>query len=70
MIDVLEEAAYTVPDMSCAHCERAVAAELEAVPGVASVEVHLDAKRVTILGDALDDTTIRAAIERAGYEAL
>jgi copper chaperone CopZ len=69
MADVLERATYTVPDMSCGHCERAVAAELEDVPGVASVEVELETKRVTVVGADLDDAKLRDAIERAGYEA-
>ena len=66
---VMEQATYIVPDMSCAHCERAVADELEAVAGVASVDVDLDTKQVTVRGETLDDATLRAAIERAGYEA-
>ena len=60
---------YTVPDMHCGHCETAVKEEVSAVPGVESVFVDLDAKRVEVNGTALDDAAIRAAIEEAGYEA-
>lgn len=55
--------------MHCAHCERAVAEELSAVGGVESVAVDLETKLVVVRGDSLDDTTLRAAIEEAGYEA-
>jgi copper chaperone len=55
--------------MHCGHCEAAVTRELEAVDGVESVEVDLDAKLVTVRGPKLDDAALRAAIDEAGYEA-
>ena len=60
---------YTVPDMSCAHCEHAVTEEVSAVAGVESVAVDLETKLVTVVGEALDDRKLRAAIDEAGYEA-
>ena len=36
--------------------------------GVASVDVDLDAKRVTVVGAGLDDGAARAAIDEAGYD--
>ena len=60
---------YSVPDMSCAHCERAVRDEVSAVVGVSSVDVELGTKRVTVRGEWLDDALLRAAIADAGYEA-
>lgn len=65
----MPEVTYTVPAMSCAHCERAVSAEVGSVAGVDSVHVDLGSKRVVVRGEALDDLAIRAAIEEAGYEA-
>jgi copper chaperone len=65
----MSEAIYTVPGMSCAHCEQAVSSELRAVPGVDAVAVDLETKRVVVHGEALDDAALRAAIEEAGYEA-
>ena len=62
-------AVYTVPGMSCSHCEAAVAQEVSALPGVDAVEVDLESKCVEVRGKALDDGAIRAAIEEAGYEA-
>jgi copper chaperone len=64
-----ETLTYTVPEIHCGHCERAVADEVSAVPGVESVEVQLDTKLVTVTGQGLDDAALRAAIDEAGYEA-
>jgi len=65
----VDELDYTVPGMSCAHCVQAVSTEVEALDGVESVTVDLDAKRVVVRGADLDDAAIRAAIDEAGYEA-
>ena len=39
-------ATYTVPEMSCSHCEEAVEGALAAVAGVEAVEVDLGTKLV------------------------
>ena len=64
-----ETATYRVPAMHCGHCERAVTEEVSAVPGVTAVEVDLETKLVTVTGESLDDSALRAAIAEAGYEA-
>lgn len=61
--------AYTVPDMSCGHCKRAVTEEVSKVAGVEGVDVDLDRKLVLVRGEDLDDAALREAIEEAGYEA-
>ena len=66
----LVDMTYSVPGMSCAHCERAVTTELKSVAGVTDVRVDLATKVVTVDGEALDDSTLRAAIADAGYEAV
>ncbi len=65
----METRRYVVPGMHCAHCEAAVREEVTEVEGVASVAVDLESKHVDVVGEALDDSAIRAAIEEAGYEA-
>lgn len=58
------ETAFSVPDMSCGHCEKAIRAALEqALPG-APVRVDLAAHRVLVAGDA---ARADAAIRAAGY---
>jgi copper chaperone CopZ len=61
---------YRVPGMSCGHCRAAITAEVGAVPGVETVEVDLGKKLVAISGENLDDATLVAAIDEAGYEAV
>jgi copper chaperone len=65
----MTEVTYSVPDMSCLHCERAVSAELQRVAGVESVAVDLETRLVTVRGSTLNNAALRAAIEEAGYEA-
>jgi copper chaperone len=68
--DVREEIfSYSVPAIHCGHCKRAVEDEVGTVPGVRTVEADLEAKLVTVHGDDLDDSALRAAIAEAGYEA-
>ena len=64
-----EPLTYTVPGMHCDHCTASVSEELEAVPGVESIEVDLETKLVVVQGEGLDDAQLRAAIDEAGYEA-
>lgn len=62
------ELVYSVPGVGCGHCSTAIAEQVERVPGVRAVEVDLDAKRVAVRGEALDDVAVRAAVADAGYE--
>ncbi len=64
-----ETKAYSVPGMHCGHCKAAVTSELRAVVGVEDVVVDLDTKLVTVRGRDLDDETLRAAVDEAGYDA-
>ena len=68
MTETTEQLTYSVPGVSCAHCPAAITAEVEQAAGVASVDVDLDAKRVTVAGAGLDDGAVRAAIDEAGYD--
>lgn len=60
---------FTVPDMSCDHCVRAVTDELVKVPGVQDVRVDLETKLVTVYHDGTaNPAQLRAGIVEAGYE--
>jgi copper chaperone len=65
---VSETLSYSVPGVHCDHCRAAIEREVAPLAGVGEVAVDLDAKTVTITGDALDDAVIRAAIDEAGYD--
>lgn len=61
---------YSVPGVSCAHCREAIEGEVSQVAGVDAVNVDLDAKTVSVEGEALDEAAIIAAIDEAGYEIV
>lgn len=65
----MTEATYSVTGMTCDHCVRAVTAEVEGIPGVASVSVDLGAGRLTLVSEEpVDPDAVRAAVEEAGFE--
>ena len=65
-----ETITYSVPGMSSGHCRAAITAEVTAVEGVETIDVDLDTKLVCVTGQNLDDATLVAAIDEAGYEAV
>jgi copper chaperone CopZ len=69
MRSVTETVVYHVPGMHCAGCTRAVESELRDVAGVEDAAAELERKTVTVRGTNLDDGSLRAAIEEAGYQA-
>lgn len=58
---------YTVPGVHCDHCVHALQTEIGEVAGVTAVTVDLDAKTVTVEGEA-DGEAVLEAIDEAGYE--
>jgi copper chaperone len=58
---------YDVPAISCGHCKSAIEGAVDALEGVSTVQVDVDARTVTVDGTAPDDA-IAAAIDEAGYE--
>ena len=60
---------FSVPTVSCHHCQAAIQGEVGKIPGVQSVTVDLDAKTVPIEGDELQVDALLAAIDEAGYDA-
>jgi copper chaperone len=61
-----------VTGMTCGHCVQAVTQELTALDGVQDVRVELvpdGTSTVTVTSSGpLDDATVRAAIDEAGYD--
>jgi len=60
---------WSVPDVTCGHCKSAIEGELSGVDGVTRAEVDVDARLLTVEGDAPDEA-VTAAVDEAGYEAL
>lgn len=68
-MDTTITSVYTVDGMSCGHCVNAVTEEVGEVAGVTDVAVDLESKKVTVTSEGpVDDASVRAAIDEAGYE--
>jgi copper chaperone len=68
-ITIVSTRSIVVNGMTCDHCASAVRAEIGKLPGVVDVDVDVAAGTVRITGDPLPgDTSLREAIEEAGYE--
>jgi copper chaperone CopZ len=66
---VSETRTYTVTGMTCGHCVASVTEEISEIEGVAGVEVVLETGAVTVTSEQpLDDASVRAAVEEAGYQ--
>jgi copper chaperone CopZ len=63
-----EQLTYSVPGVSCEHCVIAITDQVRRIAGADTVEVDLEAKRVTVTGSGLDEAAVRHAIDEAGYE--
>ncbi len=61
---------FTVPGMTCGHCEAAVKGEIGKLAGVDTVDVDLVTKAFVVEGTNLDRTAIFAAVDEAGFEAV
>lgn len=61
---------FKVPDVSCEHCRQAITESVNKLAGIASVDVDLAGKTVTVAFDpaSTDPGLIRRAIEDAGYD--
>jgi copper chaperone CopZ len=61
---------FTVPGMTCGHCEAAVKGEITKILGVTDVAVDLVTKAVVVSGADLDQAAIFAAVDEAGFEPV
>ena len=51
----MTERSFVVPNISCHHCGMTIKRELNEVDGVASVDVNIDTKTVTVAWEAPAD---------------
>ena len=61
---------FSVPGMTCGHCEAAVKGEISKLSGVTGVTVDLGTKVVVVSGADLDQASIFAAVDEAGFEPV
>ena len=60
---------YVVSGMTCQHCVTSVTEEISEIEGVSDVTVDLASGGVTVTSEKpLSETTVRAAVEEAGYQ--
>jgi copper chaperone CopZ len=63
------ETVIKVEGMMCTHCKAMVEKVCKAVPGVSDAVVDLQAKQVTVTGEASVEA-LKQAITDAGYEVM
>jgi copper chaperone len=64
-------ATYTVTGMTCEHCVASVTEEVKEISGVQDVAVDLTSGAVTVTSATpLDEPSVRAAVEEAGYQLV
>lgn len=62
---------FSVPGMTCGHCEQAVSSEIGKLPGVTEVDVNLETKVVKVSSQQeLAWSDLVAAVDEAGFEAV
>ena len=59
----------TIEGMHCQHCVKAVTEALQAVEGVSSVVVSLEAKNAVVEGTAANEA-LREAVEDIGFDVV
>jgi len=64
-----EHIVFDVPDVSCAHCKRAIEGAVSSLRGVDAVTVDVQEKQVDVRlsGDGASADEVRRAIEEEGY---
>ena len=65
----MSEAAISVPEISCEHCQQAIEGALSEVPGVERAAVDIPGKVVHVAyRDPATPEALREAIEAQGYD--
>ncbi|MDU0479419.1 heavy-metal-associated domain-containing protein [Staphylococcus chromogenes] len=58
---------YQVEGMTCEHCAKSVAEEVNEVLGTQGVDVDFETGRMVVTGEGFTDDAIEAAVIEAGY---
>jgi copper chaperone len=60
---------FSIPDMSCGHCVKAVTEAVQSVDAQAKVQVDLGTKQVKVESQAAREQLVQALVE-AGYPTV
>jgi len=65
----MTEKTYSVPDVSCTHCKRAIEGAVGAMPGISLVQVDVDSKTVHVVFEegTVAETDVLAVLAEEGY---
>ncbi|MFP5504923.1 MAG: heavy-metal-associated domain-containing protein [Gammaproteobacteria bacterium] len=58
---------FTVRNVKCGGCVKAIQQGLQGLPGVQRIEVVIDGGKVSVEGDALDRAQLAAKLSELGY---
>lgn len=61
---------YKIEGMTCDHCAKAVAEEVNEVLGTQGVDVDFASGSMVVTGEGFTDAAIAAAVEEAGYKVV
>jgi len=62
---------YQVTGMTCGHCEMSIRKEVGTVPGVTDIKVSAQTGKLVVTSTELvDEATVLAAVDEAGYQAV
>ena len=62
---------YQVTGMTCGHCEMSIREEVSQIVGIQVIDVSAKTGVLVVTGkDKLDDASILAAVDEAGYGAV
>lgn len=62
---------YQVTGMTCGHCEMSIREEVSEIAGVEDIWVSAQTGRLVVTAEGeLDDASVIAAVEEAGYSAV
>nr|WP_300003720.1 heavy metal-associated domain-containing protein [Tissierella sp.] len=59
-----------IEGMTCSHCEKAVKEALREIPEVLDAWVNLEEGTAEVEGSNLVDSTLKEAIDEAGYQVI
>ena len=64
------EKTFTISGMSCGGCVNSLTRVLRTVPGIEPLKVEVGKASVRLDTDKATDDSVRAAVERAGFELV